>query len=210
MNDMPGPEEPPLKICPVCSTQSRTTADECPNCGASFIRNRTVRMRRRFSGMPKRRRRIMLIGLAVVLIAGIGTAVGLKINHDNDVAAEKAADRKAAEEEAKAKEDEAQKTQEAQDNELAIRKLLVGELEKQVTKDAAGSASDGVLDGPILRTQCDPEGGVVDPAAVSQAFSCLAITSEDANGLAEGYRYTANANYQNYSYSWRLGGDALP
>ena len=35
-------EQDPLKVCPHSSVATRTTADRCPNCGGSYVRERRV------------------------------------------------------------------------------------------------------------------------------------------------------------------------
>jgi hypothetical protein len=77
-----------------------------------------------------------------------------------------------------------------------------------VTKDAKKDVADGVLDGPILRTECTPVGGGnSDPlAAHTGNWSCLAVTKDDlSSGTSEGYAFSATVNYDDGSYTWHLG-----
>ncbi len=202
----PSKEEAPVRVCPHCSAQSRTNDDVCPHCGGSLIRDRRIRMRRRIAGMSKRQRRIVLGAAVVLLLAAVGGGIALKVNHDNDVRAKQEAEQAAAEQAQK----QAQQQAAADKVERQLRELIVTELEDQVSKDAQDSVDQGILDGPVLRTECDPQGGAIDIAAATQPFSCLAVTTENPGGTIEGYRYTASVNYTDYSYTWRLGGDALP
>jgi hypothetical protein len=58
----------------------------------------------------------------------------------------------------------------------SIRRALVNDLRKSITKDARSRVADGYLDGPIYGTQCDPVGGgnasILD--ARTGRYSCLA------------------------------------
>jgi hypothetical protein len=77
-----------------------------------------------------------------------------------------------------------------------------------VTKDATKDVNLGLIDGPVLRTECNPTGGTgtSDLTASSADFSCLAVNKENADGTASGYRFSASVNYDDYSYTWHLGG----
>jgi len=98
--------------------------------------------------------------------------------------------------------------QAAHEVEVAIRKALVKDLERSVTKDARRDADDGLLDGPILRTECTPvAGGNVDDVAEHTGdFSCMAVSRVNGDGTESGYRFSATVNYDASSYSWHLGG----
>jgi hypothetical protein len=192
----------PVRVCRKCSTQSLTAGEYCPHCGASFVR------RRRRLG-----RRGIVIAVAVLLLLAGGATAGIiaKTNHDNAVKAEQA--RKLAAEQAAA--DAARKRAEAKrktdqavhDLQVSFRKDLIRALQKSVTKDAEKDVSDGVLDGPILRTECTPVGGgnVDNLAEHTGNYSCLAITKVNGDGTASGYGFSATVNYDSGSYTWHLG-----
>ena len=81
-------------------------------------------------------------------------------------------------------------------------------LQTSVTKDAKKDVADGVLTGPILRTECTPVGGGnSDPlAAHTGKWDCTAVTKDDLDaGTSEGYSFSATVNYDDASYSWHLG-----
>jgi len=208
-NHEDAPGEEPVRICPGCSTQSSTAGEYCPHCGASFVRRRHRR---------SRRFKIILASLvALFLLGGGGTAAALKVNHDNGVTAER--DRAAADaaRTAKDREDrkdkaerERQREEDAQnaldDIELAGRRHLERSLQRAITKDAEEKVSTGLLDGPILKTFCDPVGGGRDDlSSRTGKYECLAATEEQGDGLYSGYSFDATINYKDYSYSWRLG-----
>ena len=100
----------------------------------------------------------------------------------------------------------AEAAQEEEDLERTSRRLLVQDLEKSVTQDAQSTSEESfsIIEGPILGTQCDPEGGVIDVTARTQSLDCLAITEYLPGGQIEGYRYSATVDYGDFSYRWRL------
>jgi hypothetical protein len=66
--------------------------------------------------------------------------------------------------------------------------------------------SDGLLDGPILRTLCDPVGGGRDDlSSRTGKYECLAVTETDADGTSRGYSFHATINYKEFTFSWGLG-----
>ncbi len=82
-------------------------------------------------------------------------------------------------------------------------------MQQSITKDAKGRVGDGFLDGPILFTSCDPLGGgsVDDLTARTTTFECLAINERLGGGQVSGYRFSATANWDESSWTWRLGSD---
>lgn len=202
------PHGDPTRVCPKCSTQTVTSGQYCPHCGASFIRRRRL---------GRRGVLVISIGAAILLLGGGGTATALKIRNDN--AAETRRERGAAataraarerREKAAAAERARQEREEQQraldELELEGRKELEKALQKAVTKDAREKVSDGLLDGPILRTSCDPVGGGRDDlSSRTGKYECLAITETDADGTSRGYSFHATINYKEFTYSWGLG-----
>jgi hypothetical protein len=177
-----------------------------------------MRGRRRLS---RRAKLAVFALLALLLLGGAGTAVALKVKHDNDVKAER--DRKAAEaariaeerqdaEDAAAaerkREREAQEAQEALDEiELEGRRDLERSLRKSIMKDAREQVTLGLLDGPVLKTVCDPVGGGRDDlSSRTGKYECLAVTEiDESDGTSRGYSYHATINYKEYSWTWGLG-----
>lgn len=203
--------EAPVRVCPACSAQSRTNADTCPHCGASLIRSRSLRMRKRLGGMSRRRKAIIAAVVSGLLIGGVAAGVIAKVDHDNKVAQEKQEAQEARE---LARQEAAEKAKEIREEEKAQRALaalevelgheMQHELEDAITADANQEAEEGFSE-YVSDTRCEPEGGVIKASAAAQNFSCIAITDEEGSGY-EGYRYTGTINYKKGEYSWRLGG----
>jgi hypothetical protein len=199
----------PIRVCPHCATQSRTAGDFCPHCGKSFLK----RSRR----MSRRAKVVLAATLALLLLGGGGTAVALKIQSDNEAQErrERAAriakeQREREERERRAEEKREREEREAQEAldeiELEGRTALEKDLRKAITKHARGLVSDGLLDGPILKSVCDPVGGGRDDLeAKTGKYECMAVSEENADGTMRGYSYDATINYDKFTYSWKLG-----
>jgi hypothetical protein len=202
-------EELPTRVCPNCSTQSRTRGDYCPHCGSSFLR----RKRR----LGKRGRIVLGSLLALIVVGGGGAAAAVKIHHDKEVKAERAEEkaraaraareRREAEAEAERERDAAEEAKAALDDiERDSRRDLEKGLRKSITKDAEQNVAEGLLEGPILRTTCDPVGGGRDDlSSRTGKYECLAVTTIEDDGSYSGYSYHGTVNYKKYSWSWGLG-----
>lgn len=200
----------PSRVCRQCSTQSQTAGDYCPHCGASYVRKR-----RRIG----RRVKIAMLTVLIALLGGGGAAAYVvKHHHDQQVAAKHKRELEAARAAAAAKRAKERARQRAaavaaaekraeERFQRAMRKSLIASLRKSVTKDARKDVADGLLDGPILRTSCEPVGGgnVDDLAAHTGNWSCLAVTNDNADGTSSGYAFAATVNYDDGSYTWHLG-----
>ena len=165
------------RICPVCSAQAKTSSDTCPHCGSSYIRSRRVRLRRKMGPMSTGSRLVAGAGVLVVLLAIAGGIVAKGYASDRDDEAQELADEEIERQEEEQVAAAAEAAQEQEDLERTSRRLLVQELEKSVTEDAQSTAEESfsIIEGPILATQCDPAGGVIEVAARTQNFDCLAI-----------------------------------
>lgn len=209
--DQQGSHEPPIRVCPNCSAQSKTDSDTCPHCGSSFIRSRRLRAKKRFGAMSKRTK-IIAAGILIGLLLGGATAgVIAKINHDNQVAKEEREAEEARELAQEEREDEEQEEAEELEAEEKLEELeadlgreMIGELEEAITDDANEDADEGFGE-YVSETSCEAEGGRVEPKRPAQNFDCLAVTDEEG-GYQEGYRYSGTINYQKGEYRWRLGG----
>jgi hypothetical protein len=188
----------PVRVCPQCSVQTQTTGGFCPHCGASYMR------RTRKTRLTRRGRIARFVALAIVLAGGATAGVIFKLDHDRKahaaaVAAQHKRDEAKRKADAKAADEKLQRSGRAE---------LVKELEKSITKDAQKDVNDGLLTGPITRTQCDPAGGS-NPDDLSTStgdFTCLAVNSEHTDGTSSGYRFSATIDYDQFNYTWHLGG----
>lgn len=203
--------EAPTRVCPVCSAQSRTHAETCPHCGSSFIRSKRVRASRAAASSTPFAKAVVVLSVVLIGLAAVGA---LKADsyaaEQKDEEQELTAAKIEAEEEAEAEREERLERQEER-LERELRSTLVDDLEKSITKDAQKESERefALIDGPILDTQCDPRGGRIDTQSRTQSFSCLAITKYTGGGGARGYRYSAEVNYDKFSYRWRLGGGGV-
>jgi hypothetical protein len=89
-----------------------------------------------------------------------------------------------------------------------LRSDTIRSLERSVMKDAKKDVGLGVIDGPVLKTQCDPTGSVdVEDLTVDTAdYECIAANKTNDDGTLSGYRYSASVNFADSSYTWHLGG----
>jgi hypothetical protein len=202
----PTPIPTPTRVCPHCSTQSETTGDFCPHCGKSLVRRRR--------GLGKRAKLLIAALVLVVLAGGASTAVAMKIQHQNAVKAEHDRQQRIAQQKREARERRErariaeQERQDALDEiERDSRSDLEKSLRKAITKDARRLVSSGLLDGPILKAVCDPVGGGRDDLdAHTGRYDCMAVHTEASDGTMRGYTYSGTINYDEFSYSWKLGG----
>ena len=164
---------------------------------------------------------VVSVLVAALVIGGASAAAGLKVRHDRqqEAAAEKAAAQRAEEEREQAEADaaaeaaaEAERKRQAklekERAEREYRQLLIGKLEKSVTQDAREKVAEGILDGPILFSQCDPLGGgsVDDLTALTTTFDCLAVNERLSGSRVSGWSFSATINWDESSWSWQLGG----
>jgi ribosomal protein L40E len=226
MSESPPPDdgankpEAPVRVCRNCSAQSQTDSDNCPHCGASFIRSRRMRTRRRLGGWS-RRRKVLTLGIIAALIGGAAAAgIIIKTNHDNAVAAEHrevqeereaiAAAKLAKERTQQRAALRLQREEEKDARELAkiereYGKESVAELEKDITNYANEEAEEGFSE-TVSKTDCEADGGKVYTSLTAQNFHCIAVTGEEGE-FENGYRYSGTINYTTGNLSWRLGGE---
>lgn len=188
-------DEQSTRICRKCSVAATTAGDFCPSCGTSYV------------GRSRRptRRGVIITAVVVLLLAGAGTAFGVK--QQRDAAASDRAQAAAERQERRAAEVAAKEQTKADESERAARADLVKALEKQVTKDAKKKVDDDLLDGPILYSNCTATGGgsTDDLTALTGTFECIAVNTENSDGTASGYRYAGTAEWDTGSITWKLG-----
>jgi hypothetical protein len=164
--------------------------------------------------MRRRTKLIMLI--MVLLVLSGGAAAGLVAKHDHDQKVErqrqareaKLRAERAAAARRRAAAEQAARQQRAEDRlTRSLRRSLVADLRSAITKDARERVGQGILDGPIYGTQCDPVGGgnLSDLDTKTGRYDCLAYNVKHDDGTIEGYRFSATVNYDRFTYSWHLG-----
>jgi hypothetical protein len=86
-----------------------------------------------------------------------------------------------------------------------MRRSLVRDLKKSVTKDFKDRVATGLLDGPILHTSCNPiSGGAAELDENTGKFECLVATELVGATQERGYPVDATVNYTKGSYTWKL------
>jgi predicted nucleic acid-binding Zn ribbon protein len=193
-----GAQEAPTRLCPHCSALSETVGDFCPHCGASFLR-RSRRLTRRAS--------IIVATVLVLLLVG-GGVTALAIKHNHDAAHKRAVAAALAARNAKlAAQNAAAAAKRAETAaQIASRHAAEREMQASITKWARKQVAEGTLDGPILRSTCDPVGGGSENLAeITVKYDCLAITNDNTDGTSEGYGVHATMDFNTGEYQWGLG-----
>lgn len=164
--------------------------------------------RSRIFTIPRFTKHPLVLGiLAVLVVAGIGSAIAVKVSNDSKAeerrrataaAAQAESDRAAAAAAAKQKED---------DGERAERALYVIQLESSVKTMAEEHVSKSIIDGPILNVSCDPVGGgsTDDLTETTTVFECFAATEEVGDGRMRGFKYHATMNWTAGTYTYGFG-----
>lgn len=203
-------DDPPLnRICRHCSVQDNSSGKFCPNCGKPFEKAKPAVQN------------LLWIGLAVVVLAALAIGVVFVFQQSaakqlaedtlasqNAAAASAAASSSAA---ASAVQVEAAAAASAaaasEDTERALRKLYVLELESSIEKDAKARVKKDTLTGPIKRVSCTPTGGgsLDDLTSLTTTFECIAVNKKNKDKTESGYVFTATMDWDDTSYSWRLG-----
>jgi hypothetical protein len=140
-------------------------------------------------------------------------AYAVKVNQDEqerrELAAQERAQERAEERERAAEEAERKAEAEAaaERYERRQRARLIRQMQVSITKDAKKRVEEGVLEGPIYYTSCDPLGGgsVDDLTALTTTFECLAVNEKLGGGRVRGWVFSATANWDKQSWSWSLG-----
>jgi hypothetical protein len=90
------------------------------------------------------------------------------------------------------------------------RNHAIHDLERHIKKDAVKDVNDGLLQGPIIRVQCDP-GTAGDATNTTQSsFDCTVVTKVNvADGTESGYQWTGTINFNSGAMSWHPGGSGV-
>ncbi|WP_345761696.1 DUF2510 domain-containing protein [Diaminobutyricibacter sp. McL0608] len=163
---------------------------------------------------PKRSRRRFWIALAivvaVVLVGGVTTTVLV-----SNVQAQQVADQKAAQKrldaaraknaaEAKQAADDAKKA--ADDAERAQRQATVSEVEASVKKLAQDDIAKNLLTGPVIAVTCNPVSGSTDDLTdTTTTFDCFVANKDNGDGTQSGYFFNATVNWTTGEYTYGLG-----
>lgn len=171
---------PRRRTCPACGVESTTASRNCPACGAPYVAYHSARW------SPRTRRRLVVAGVVVALLAGLGVVVlgpGIR----------RAERRRAAEERVRlAKATAAERARltrvqrlhvarvaSAPAGDPAARRALVRTLAARVGASASAMVRRRELGGPIETTFCVPyPSGSPDPARGSAPvgnYSCTAV-----------------------------------
>ncbi len=199
------------KVCPRCSVQTETAGNFCPHCGMAYgNRSRSRGARVKEFARSKAGKRVALGVILALVLAGVGTGVGLKIRHDNEVRAEQVAaakENKLKEDTARAEAAAAAAKQEADEEERRSRRDAIKELEASIVKDAKARVTAKELTGPILSASCNPLGGgsTDDLTALTTTFECIAVNKVEPDGQSSGYVFSATINWNEGNYTWHLG-----
>jgi hypothetical protein len=143
-------------------------------------------------GLPKLSKRagiILIVGVAVLLLAGAGALVWKSVADAQaaTVAAEEKAEIAAA---AKEAEEAAEKAQARDDREeRASRTASVAGIESSVTKMAEGHVAEGLISGPVIESSCSPLGGgsTDDLTESTTVFECFVANKDNGDGTMSGY-----------------------
>lgn len=162
---------------------------------------------------------MVILAVAVILVSGVGTSIALVMQHGQAQERQEAADerleaarqsdaeaREAAAAEAEAREQRQAAQQARAAAERKIRGSIIRQMQASITEDARERVTEGVLDGPILYTSCDPLGGgsVDDLTALTTTFDCIAVNEEIGGGRVSGYGFASTVNWDKGSWSWQL------
>jgi len=215
---MPSTTEVPLRTCPHCGFEERSTRERCTRCGRSVL-VRPPRLR-------GRRRTYVIWGggaALVVAVAAIALILNSVVSHrtkredaeaKKSVAAEKARLRR-IQAPHRGSATQLRPAPGASDQAvLAARAALVRDVEAKITTDAQARDRAGELQGPISRTECGPllkaKDAVPDDRILAKPigrYDCVAIkrsiTGEAGQSVGRlGYAFVAALDFRKFTYVW--------
>jgi hypothetical protein len=215
---MPAATEAPMRTCPHCGFEERSTRERCTRCGRSVL-VRAPRLR-------GRRRTYVIWGGAAAAVVAVAV-IALVLNNvvsDRDKRDRAEAKKAVAAEKARLKVIQAPHRGSAvelrpaadasEQMVLAARAALVRDVEASITRDAQGRDRAGELKGPISRTECGPllkaKDAVPDDRILSKPigrYDCVAVkrsvTGEAGQSVGRlGYAFVAALDFKRYTYVW--------
>jgi hypothetical protein len=215
---MPTTTEAPLRTCPHCGFEERSTRERCTRCGRSVL-VRAPRLRGR------KKTYVVWGGAAAlaVVVAVIAIVLNGVVSDRNK--RENAADKKAvAAEKVRLKRIQAPHRGSAvqlrpaagasDQTVLAARAALVRDVEGAITRDAQARDRAGELQGPISRTECGPllkaKDAVPDDRFLNKPigrYDCVAVkrsvTGEAGQSVGRlGYAFVAALDFKRFTYVW--------
>lgn len=208
----------PLRTCPHCGYEERSTRERCTRCGRSVL----VRAPR----LKGRRRTAVIVGGAIALVAVVAViAVVLDdLSSDRNDRESKSRAKAIAAEKVRLKGIQALHRRSAtqllpaadasQLDVLTARAALVRDVEASITRDAQARDRAGELKGPIARTECGPllkaKDAVPDDRILSKAigrYDCVAVKRNIAGESGQsvgrlGFAFVAALDFKRFTYVW--------
>ena len=210
--------EVPLRSCPHCGFEERSTRERCSRCGRSVL-IRAPRLR-------GRRRTYVIWGgaAAAVVVVAIIAVVLSDVVSDRDKRDHAKAVKEVAAEKARLKRIQAPHRGSATElrpaagasdqTVLGARAALVRDVEASITRDAQARDRAGELKGPIARTECGPllkaKDAIPDDRILTKAigrYDCVAVkrsvTGEAGQSVGRlGFAFVAALDFKRYTYVW--------
>jgi hypothetical protein len=215
---MPAATEVPLRTCPHCGFEERSTRERCTRCGRSVL-VRAPRLRGR-----KRTYAIWGGGAALVVAVAAIALVLSDVSSDREKRNAAKEAKAVAAEKVRLRRIQAPHRGEARElrpapgasnqTVLAARAALVRDAEASITRDAQARDRAGELKGPIARTECGPllkaKDAVPDDRILSKSigrYDCVAvkrnITGEAGQSVGRlGFAFVAALDFERFTYVW--------
>jgi hypothetical protein len=215
---MPAATEAPLRTCPHCGFEERSTRERCTRCGRSVL-VRAPRLRGRRRTYAKWGGAAALVVVAAVLALVLNAVSSDREKRENAkaekaIAAEKARLRRIQAPHRGAAPQLRPAPGASDQSVLAARAALVRDVEASITRDAQARDRAGELKGPIARTECGPllkaKDAVPDDRILTKPigrYDCVAvkrsITGEAGQSVGRlGFAFVAALDFKRFSYVW--------